>query len=275
MNDAPQITRSLMVPKLGVTKMIFIALLAAAIGGHIVAVQRGVQAAGPRGPDLTIDTMIPVGCLYGLVAAGCWLATAIDNRYLRLTVRAVLVMVATLALGGLRETRVLFQTAADFTGLATVQSLLFFWLRIPAWRLDTPAEPQRQGSRQHQFAIADLVITTTIVAVLLALMIRYSPAVQPLTYWAVGAAAWTGGAVVAWLLARAMLTLSVIRALLLLSIASAVAYGETYAIAAANSIVEQGQLDLRSMQVFAGFYGRIVAGFVGTFAAIAALGRVR
>ena len=36
--------------------------------------------------------LLPAGCIYGLLAAGCWLATAIDHRYGRLLVRAGMVI---------------------------------------------------------------------------------------------------------------------------------------------------------------------------------------
>jgi len=263
-------TLQVITPTLGKYKPILIGLFAAAIGGYVATVAARHQ--GITG--LTYGKMLPIGCLYGSVAAGCWLSTAIEHRYLRLIGRSGLVVAATVALGTLRETRPVLQTAADFSGLAIVQSLLFFWFRLPAWRVVQPSEQPRTPARIDQYSIADVIIVTTVVAMILAMALRYSPAIQPIDYWGKLVAIWVGGSLIAYLIARGMLAHPVWKALLWLTLGVALAYAGTYAVAIADSLIDHGRLIDNPIRAFAGYYGRIVVGFVSTFALFAALGRV-
>jgi hypothetical protein len=135
------------------------------------------------------------------------------------------------------------------------------------------ADSDQRLSRRDQFSIADIVIATTVIAVLLSLAIRYSPAIQPVAYWLVLAAAWFGGAAVTTCIAKAMTSKQTLRALLLLSIGLILAYVGTYAIAAADSIVDEGRITAATVRLFASFYVRIVWGYFLTFMIFAGFGR--
>ena len=174
----------------------------------------------------------------------------------------------------IREHRAWFQTAADLSGLAIVQCALFYWFQVPSWRTSWRADAEQPQPRRDQFSIADIAVATTVVALLLALVIRYSPAIRPVTYWSVLAATWFGGAAITTCIAKAMTSKQILKAVALLSTGLVLAYVGTYAIAVADSIVNEGPFNANSVRMFASYYGQIVWGYLLTFVVFAALGRV-
>lgn len=262
--------RQLITPTCGPHQIILIGSYTVAIGGYFATVAAGSE----RIVELTPGRLLLIGCLYGWVAAGCWLATAVESRWLRLVARAGLVIAATWALSALRETRGVFQTAADFTGLALVQSLLFFWFRLPSWRSRRFAADPAVAPPADQYSIADVIIVTTLVAILLALAIRFSPAIDPVSYWLVLISTWIACGLVSYAIARGLLTRRVVRAGWWLLLGIGWGGSGVYAIAAADSMLSQGRLVDQSIRVFAGHYGLILVGFFSTFLLLAALGRL-
>jgi hypothetical protein len=270
MNDQRQITPT-RIPILGPVIFVLIGLATVTIVCFVI--QSRIPSQGSF--DRHRQEMIPAGCVYGLVAAGCWLATAIDHRYARFVIRALIVIAASWLFGQLRDTRPWLQTIADFSGLAIAQCTIFFWLQVPAWRMGRPDSNRQQPISGNQFGIADIAIATLVVALLLALMIRYSPPIQILGYWLMSIAVWTGGAAVTMLLAKGMTSAGTSRTLLMLSLSLIFALSGTYAIGIADSIVDRGQLLLNEVESFAAFYGRIVWGYWITFAFFACFARIQ
>jgi hypothetical protein len=265
MNNQQQIT-----PTLSLGKLALIGLVTVATVWFVVhsRVSRGNYSGNE------VRELLPAGCIYGLLAAGCWLATVVDHRYGRLVIRALMVVGATTLLGAVREYREWLQTAADFSGLAIIQCALFFWFQVPKWQSSWSANSNQRESRNDQFAIADIVIATTVIALLFSLAIRYSPAIRPAAYWLVLAAAWSGGGVVTTCIAKGMTSKKILRTIVLISIGAALAFVGTYAIAVADSIADEGRVSEASVRIFASFYGRIVWGYLLTFACFASLARI-
>ncbi len=265
MNEQRQIT-----PIIGLGKLALIGLAVLAIGWFVI------QSRSSVGDHVVLDRqeMFPTGCVYGLLAIGCWWASAVGHRYARLAIRVLIVATAAVLLGLLREDRAEFQTAADLAGFAIVQSLVFYLFQVPSWHADWGAGPDKPTHNSEQFTIADIAISTTVIAVLLAIAIRYSPSIQPVRYWIVIALAWLGGALVTTCVGLGMTSRSFPRSIALVLLALAIAVAGTYAIAAADSIVDEGKLSYDTIRLFGSFYGRIVAGYVGTFTLLAATARL-
>lgn len=273
MNDPRQITATqnpTSTPTLGPGTLVLMGLTMLAIIWFVI--QSRVPARGSF--DVNRQELLPSGCVYALVAAGVWLATAIDHRYVRFAVRAMIVIAATALYGLLRDVRPWPQSAADFAGLAVVQSTVFFWAGVPPWCTVWSASTDGQSTSNNQFGIADLVIATTVVALLLSLIDRYSPSIEWWSYWVVSAAISIGGASVTTLIAKAMTTNAILPMLLWLSTSVALAVVGTYMIGTLDSVVDRGQPLMLDVQHFVQFYGRIVWGFWLTFAFIACFARL-
>ncbi len=260
MNDHQQITPRPN-PILGPAKLAFITAATIVIFWYVL----NSRIADPTDLDLQLQEMFPTGCIYGLLATGCWLSTAIRHRYARLLCRIVFVIAATLLHSDLRESRSWIQTAADFTGMAIAQSAIFFWFQVPAWRTSWSTNEFERAAKGHRFAVADIAVTTLVVAILLAFAIRYSPSSQPSKYWMVLTTAWIGGAIVTSCIASGMTTRSTRQAIGWILFAELLAVLGTYAIAIADSMVDEGKVRNESVAVFVSYYGRVVAGYVTTF----------
>lgn len=270
MNDHQQITPKLN-PILGPEKL---ALITATTIGIIWYVLNS-RIPYPSYSDLQLQEMFPAGCVYGLLATGCWLSTAISHRYARLVARILIVCGATLLYSDLRESRIWIQTAADFTGMAIAQSAIFFWFQVPNWRTSWSAYEFERKGKDHQFGIADIVVATSVVAILFSLATHYSPSIQPTPYWIVLSAAWIGGAIVTTCIATGMTTKSTWQAIVSIMFAELLAVLGTYAIAIADSIVDEGSVSYGTVAVFVSYYGRVVAGYVTTFLIFSGFARFR
>ncbi len=273
MNDPRQIAATqnpTLGPTLGPTSLVLIALTALAVAWFVI--QSCIPAVDAI--DLHRQEMLPSGCVYALVAAGVWLATAIHYLYARFVARALIVIAATLLFGLLRDARPWPQSAADFSGLAFVQCMIFSWAGVPRWRTVWSADTDGQLAKSKQFGIADLAIATFVIALLLSFIARYSPSVQWWAYWMISAAVWIGGAVVTSLIAKGMTSNAIVPTLFLLGLSLAIAVAGTYAIGTIDSIVDRASPLFPDVQIFFWFYGRIVWGFWLTFAFIACFARI-
>ncbi len=260
MNDQRQITPKL-TPILGPGKFFLVTLAAIAIVWFVI---QSRILSRPHS-DLQLREMFPAGCIYGLLATGCWMSTVVSHRYGRLLIRVLLVIAATLLLSVLRESRDWFQTAADFSGITIMQCMLFFWFQVPRWRTSGSIGSNARQGRGDQFGIADIAIVTTVMAILFALAVRYSPSIKPVGYWLVLTATWVGGATVTTCIAAGITSKSIWRALLFLMLALSLAVFGTYGIAIADSIVDEGKVSYETVNRFASYYGRVVWGYLLTF----------
>jgi len=261
MNDQRQIS-----PKLGLGKFGIIALIVGAIVCFVY--QSRVPTQGNL--DLNRSELFPCGCLFGLVAVGCWLATAVNQRYLRLAVRVSIVAGSAFLFGLLRENREWLQTAADLSGVAIMQCVMFYVFQVPGWRTAWSSDSDNNAKHSEQFAIADVAIATAMIAILLSMVIRHSPSIDPVRYWVVLAMAWAGGSIVTTCIARGMTSRSIPKMLAMVTIGLLIALIGTYAIAAADPQVYEGKI---SYDIARSFYGRIVAGYVITFTTLSILAR--
>ncbi len=265
MNDQRQFT-----PTIGPLKLVLIGLVTVAIVWYVIR-----SAVPPRNDSgYNESELLPVGCIYGILAAGCWLTSAADHRYGRLVLRAMIVIGASSLLGLVREHRPWFQTAADLAGIAIVQCVFFAWIQVPRWRGSWKATTDRQQMSEDQFAIADIAIATTVIAILFSFAIRYSPEIRPVAYWLVLAAVWIGGSATTTCIAKGMTSKETWRTLVLFAAAISLAFIGTYSVAAIDSIIDEGQISEVGIRNLAAFYGRIVFGYLLTFAFFASLTRI-
>ena len=282
-------------PTIGPVKLALIALATVVIVGLVLQVR---VPASKWSLDLHRVEMLPAGALYGLVAAGCWLATIFDHRFLRLLVRGALMSSVAYLFGLLREDRVWIIIAADLSGLMLVQCAIFFCCQVPDWRFAWPGvtgfkhdlATSQSGNKtlpnpatKNQFGIADIAIGTFVVAVLMSLVLRYAAPTTRATFWIVESAVWLGGATITMLIAKGMTSANLLTAALLVALSAATAGAGTYAVAIADAVVEAG-VDLNGdrnpirwneVEGFVSFYGRIVVGFWSTFTFAACFARIK
>ena len=254
MNDPQQITPTLRLGNLG--------LMVVAAFGVICFVLLSREPL-LDGLDLNRGELVACGCVYGLAASGYWLASAIGHRYLRLASRAAVVIGAVALYGLLRELRNPFQSAADFLGLCVVQCLLFHVCHVP--RCVWGRARSVGDSRRQAVAIADLGITTTGVALVLAMTIRFTPNIEPLHYWLLAAAAWIGGGSIATCLAKGMTSRQPMQGTATMLCGLAVAVAGILLLAIVDLSITTGEVSRDDVTDLAASYGRIVAGYIGTF----------
>lgn len=133
------------------------------------------------------------GATYGVAAGGCWIATAWDHVFARYFVRTLVAALAALVL-----TRVgtddLLRHLTNLGGLLVFQCILFFLLRLPSWQA---RDGRSSTTGDYQFRIADVIVATTSIALLLSAAIRYSAPIESSYYWLVSVVLWGIGPVIA------------------------------------------------------------------------------
>lgn len=138
----------------------------------------------------TISIISLSGIVFGLATTGCWLTTILQSRFVRWIVRIGIIGSAVLLscqFPTLEKTNWL-RELINFSGLALTQCILFFWIGVPNWKRVNQDDYEQDTKRQY--GIGDIVITTTVVAILLATGIRYAAPIAPLTYWLVLVVCW-------------------------------------------------------------------------------------
>ncbi|MFK8114857.1 MAG: hypothetical protein AB8B91_21830 [Rubripirellula sp.] len=129
------------------------------------------------------------GVIYGLASAACWLATVVKDRYLRWLVRVIAVAcLAWLSVDVQTEVKGTqwLEESLNLSGVVLLQCILFFWMKVPSWS----AAGRLDQDVSRQFGIGDIVVLTTMVAIVFAMAIRYSTPIEPLRYWSVLVLAW-------------------------------------------------------------------------------------
>lgn len=126
-----------------------------------------------------------LGTFYGLVGVGCWMATLIDALFVRSLVRVVMAFAGGYAMTAHRygaealEPQVVIRQCINFGGMMACQCVLFVILGVPGWRL----KRRQIGAIDRRFSIGAVLVTTTCMAILFALAIRYQAPVSPAIYW--------------------------------------------------------------------------------------------
>lgn len=130
----------------------------------------------------TFQIYTGMGAAYGLVAAGCWFATCIRNRWIRHGVRFLLVLAAAYPMAtrlGDSDISTLIWQVTIFGGMAIGQCVAFFYVRVPEWRFwKSPA-----GQQRAQFSIGEILLGTGCTALLLSIAIRRETPVSQEFYW--------------------------------------------------------------------------------------------
>lgn len=148
--------------------------------------------------------MFQVGWVYGSLSGLCWIGSA-TGRVRRWAIFVASACVASLLLAATRPLgyppRGILLYLTTSTGLIISQSICFYLFQLPLWRRSAvPLQPT-----ERQYRIADVLVATTAMAVLLALAQRYSPPIDPLMYWGVMVGIWVWLPVLSGLTAQAAL----------------------------------------------------------------------
>jgi hypothetical protein len=155
------------------------------------------------------------GIGFGLASSLSWVATVLQNRILRVTVRILLVAFFASLLDRFGPGDWI-QHSIDLAGLLIVQSIYFSRGRIPDWRMPAGTDsapiagPGSEvggavGKTGLQYHISDLLALTTGIALLLGLAIRYVVPTEGTFYWFVMFGFWLLLPLVAACAARASL----------------------------------------------------------------------
>jgi hypothetical protein len=178
-----------------------------------------------------------VGVTYGFASGVCWIATIARNTFSRFGIR-LFVVAASACLMTLFTDDSWFFYVSNLCGLLIFQTILVFLLRIPDWEfLAIDPEMDATGQQHHQFQIADVIIATTSIALLLAIGMRYATPIDSLDYWLVVGLIWLVGPMIAASLFAATMSqrtekgmgMGILAAMLAATTAGALSYAETLA----------------------------------------------
>ncbi len=147
--------------------------------------------------DRNLETLWPfwvmiwlVGVTYGYASGTCWIAALANKPFTRYAVRLVIASATMFVMTRLTNSNWLRQIS-NLGGLLVCQSILFFLLSIPDWQFPagtTAAVPA--PVKRRQFRIADIIIATTSIAILLSIAIRYTTPIDSMNYWVVMLLVW-------------------------------------------------------------------------------------
>ena len=217
--------------------------------------------------------MLLLGLCYGVASGLCWLATAIANPFARYLARVILLIALAFAANQI-ATENWLRNLSNIGGFLIGQCLMFFTLRVPDWepRVIRPVQSSASLESRRQFGIGDVVITTTSIALLLAIVIRYLTPIESASYWLVMVLVWSIGPSIAACLDLAALSQnasgSISLSLLGLMLAASGIIGLSiaeYKIAEAIASVSEG----------ISHYGLIMLGYLLGVAIFAIAGRIQ
>jgi hypothetical protein len=136
--------------------------------------------------NLNLYSFFLVGLIYGWTAAGSWLLSCIERRYLRWGLQLGLTVVLARILQAMREDEWM-RFFSSLGGLVFSQTIIFHLIGMPRWKISRLADrdsPNLKDEPTRQFGIGDILACTTCIAFLLAIMIRYQPSgVGSTSYW--------------------------------------------------------------------------------------------
>lgn len=235
--------------------------------------------------SLNLYSFFLVGLIYGWTAAGSWLLSCIERRYLRWGLQLGLAAILARILQAMQEDEWM-RFFSSLGGLVFSQTIIFHLIGMPRWKRARLADrdfPDLKAEPTRQFGIGEILAGTTCIAFLLAIMIHYQPGgVGSTSYWL---------PLLAWLTVAPLSAASMIQAVLgshrrieqiawvLLSIGTTIfcAAGLTLAQFLLTDLFENQSKapDPWQMAVPIGLaYETLLITFVGLFAASASVGRV-
>jgi hypothetical protein len=221
-------------PKLGVWSVLILSMLFLGL----FVLYRNFALLGDRTywdtDDWTHRYVLLAGGITGLLCSVNWIASAFGNPFLRWTLRMSMVFVLAQFMHMLNSDGWI-QNALDLSGIVVFQSVVFFALHVPDWKNGFGNGENVVVSSRRQFGIGDIVIATTLIAILLAIGTRLKSPANVAGYWAVLLGAWAITSVIAACVAKAVLSKTVTRSIALLVIAGGLAIGGIYGLAFAES----------------------------------------
>ncbi len=207
------------------------------------------------------------GTTYAMAAGGCWMATALQQVFVRYFARTLLAALAAFVLTKV-GTDNLLRHIATMGGLLVLQCILFFLLRLPSW---LPLDGKAYSTPDHQFRIADVIVATTSIALLLSAAIRYSAPIDSFYYWLVSVVLWGLGPVIAGSLFMAMLSRSMRRMVFLLSAALVLTAATVGSVAYSEYLANNRTFGI---EIILPLYACLMAGFFGGLFAVGLAARV-
>lgn len=184
--------------------------------------------------DWTQRYVLLAGGVTGLLCSANWIGSALQNPFLRWTLRMSMVFLLAQFMNRMNSDGWI-QNALDLSGIAIFQSALFFAFKVPAWENSFASSENTTVSPRRQFGIGDVVIATTLIAILLAIATRLESPVNVAGYWAVLLGTWATASVIAACFAKAVLSKKVTRSIALLAIAVALTVGGVWGLASAEA----------------------------------------
>lgn len=268
-------------PKLGRRSVVIVALCCALVH-FLVTKYHNVDGAWGQ-PWWAIDAaMFAKGCCYGLGLGLCWIATVNINPFVRFILRILLVPLVAVELRQLGTEDWLFNLS-NIGGWLIAQSLWFSMLRVSDWQLvggrSKLGHAESNADTSRQFGIGDVVIATTSIALLLAVVIRYGPKIDSSAYWLVLLFVWAVGPLIAAAFATAALAYQSRETIALLCIGLLLLAGATaglsvadYTLGGLEKPVSEGKA---TFQGILARYGSILVGCSVMFVMVAIAGRMQ
>ncbi len=213
------------------------------------------------------------GLCYGIASGLCWLATAIENPFVRYVLRVILLIAVAFASNQI-GTNNWMRNLSNIGGLLIGQCLVFFTLRVPDWepRVVRPGRSSASVESRRQFGIGDVVIATTSIALLLAIIIRYLTPIESVRYWLVMTCVWGIGPSIAACLALAALSRNAMRGIGLAFLGLVLAVSGTVGLAVAEFKLGGA---IPSISFGISMYGLTMLGYCAVVAIIAIAGRIQ
>jgi hypothetical protein len=245
----------------------------------LIAQYRNAEPSWVEPQQRLARAMLLLGLCYGVASGLCWLATAIENPFARYVVRVILLIAVAFASNQV-GTENWLRNLSNIGGFLIGQSLIFFTLPVPDWepRVVRPGRSSASVGLRRQFGIGDVVIATTSIALLLAIIIRYLTPIESVRYWLVMTLVWGIGPSIAACLGLAALSRNAKAGVGLSLLGLMLAVGGTVGLALAESKLAVAESKIAgaasSISFGVSMYGLIMLGYFIAVTVIAIAGRI-
>ncbi len=239
----------------------------------VIAQYRSLEPSWGEPQQTLARAMLLLGSCYGVASGLCWLATAVENPYVRYVVRFVLLIAVAFASNQI-GTENWMRNLSNVGGFLIGQSLLFFTVRVPDWELQV-VRPDRSSAlleSRRQFGIGDVIIVTTSIALLLAIIIRYLTPIESVSYWLVMVVVWCIGPTIAACLGLAALSRNAGRCVGLALLGLMLAVSGTFGLSVVEYKIGGA---IQSISAGISLYGFIMLGYFIVVAIFAIAGRMQ
>lgn len=208
-------------------------------------------------------TLAFVGIGYGMIVAASFVAGAMSGRWNRLAVRTLVVLTGVAVLAGIANptggfpSQLWLRYLVHAGGMAIVQPWLPRLIGLPR-----PVKDLEAGSEQRPLAIADLVITTTATAVVLAAALRYRAVHQGELFWGVTIGLWFAFPATSTALYAALYSRPASRALIWTLVTGSLVLLSSGLLSAANTwvVADRLAIDPRALRDYLTLHGGFLLG---------------